>query len=255
MLSRTLPASARRVSAPEAGSLGRRHEFHPPQTTKARMCRGSSICTEFGEIEAWSRESPLPPPAWVVQDVETLAHAVRVALDGRVPEARDLVSTLRGSEAREWFVEHAQISANHRRRILRVPRPPEVAGNRRATPESLRRTVWIRDHYTCRYCNLPTIPPQTIKAIRTLLGADVLPWGNTNASRHGTLFLARSEYDHVVPVSLGGTDDLSNLVTSCPGCNYGKDRWSVEELGIEDPRVRPVITSGWDGLTGLQFAA
>ena len=28
--------------------------------------------------------------------------------------------------------------------------------------------------------------------------------------------------DHVVPVAIGGSDDLENLVTACPSCNRGK---------------------------------
>jgi 5-methylcytosine-specific restriction endonuclease McrA len=219
------------------------------------MCRGKSLCSEFGEIRTWSHTAPLPPPGWIAEDVCTLATAVRWAAGGRREEARTLIVTLREAEAREWFVEHAQISANHRRRILQVPRPPEVTGNRSSTPESLKRYIWERDRYTCRYCGLPTIPPTTIKMARALLGEDVLPWGSTNASRHGTLFLARAEYDHVVPVSLGGSNTAENLVTACPSCNYGKDRWSIEELGIDDPRSRPVPEIEWDGLTSVRVAA
>lgn len=99
---------------------------------------------------------------------------------------------------------------------------------------------------------MPVIPPVNIKAIRHLFGEDILPWGNTNASRHGTLFLARAEYDHVVPVSLGGSNTGENLVTACPSCNYGKDRWSIEKLGLQDPRLRPPPETDWDGLACIR---
>jgi HNH endonuclease len=55
----------------------------------------------------------------------------------------------------------------------------------------LRFRVLERDNYTCRYCG--ATPPA-----------------------------ARLEVDHVVPKSLGGSDDLVNLVTSCSVCNNGK---------------------------------
>ena len=42
--------------------------------------------------------------------------------------------------------------------------------------------------------------------------------------------------DHVFPWSLGGATSLDNLVTSCGGCNYDKEHWTLEQLGIEDPR-------------------
>jgi 5-methylcytosine-specific restriction endonuclease McrA len=215
------------------------------------MCRGKAECSEFGPRESWDRYAPLPPPVWIAEDIHRLAEAAHRAAAGEVAAARHIVGELRAAEAMEWFVEHAQISAHQRRRVLSVPRPPEVSGNRRPTPEAVRHLVWQRDFYTCRYCGLPTITPAAIKTVRKLIGEDLLPWGSTNATKHGTLFAARAEYDHVVPVSLGGGNTPDNIVTSCPGCNYGKDRWSVEELGIEDPRARRPVVSGWDGLMSL----
>lgn len=60
----------------------------------------------------------------------------------------------------------------------------------------LRSAVFERDDYTCQYC-----------------------W-----VRGGRL-----ECDHVVPVSRGGTHDLSNLVTACFACNRSKRNKTVEE--------------------------
>ena len=54
--------------------------------------------------------------------------------------------------------------------------------------------------------------------------------------------------DHLVPHSRGGTNEAGNLVTSCQSCNYGKDDWVIEELGLTDPRMRPPRIDGWDGL-------
>jgi len=39
------------------------------------------------------------------------------------------------------------------------------------------------------------------------------------------------EIDHVTPVASGGSDDQSNLVTACRGCNQGKsDQPAVEPM-------------------------
>jgi 5-methylcytosine-specific restriction endonuclease McrA len=215
------------------------------------MCRGREYCTAFGDPATWSRTSPLPPPSWIFEDVQRLAHAVRIRLDEGLVAAQGVLTSLREAQAREWFVEHAQISANHRRRILRIPRPGEVTPVRVNIPESRKRQIWSRDNYRCRYCGLPTIPPNAIKAIQRLFGTQLIPWGASNASKHGTLLVARSEYDHVTPLSLGGDDSEGNLVTSCPGCNYGKDRWSLQELGLVDPREQPVVPDEWNGLTSI----
>lgn len=61
----------------------------------------------------------------------------------------------------------------------------------------LRKQVFQRDDYTCRYCG----------------------------KRGGLL-----EADHVIPFSKGGSDDISNLVTACRRCNRQKRDKSVAEF-------------------------
>lgn len=60
-----------------------------------------------------------------------------------------------------------------------------------AVSKRLRFEILKRDNYACRYCG--ATPPEVKLTI-----------------------------DHVVPVSLGGTDDPSNLCAACTGCNGGK---------------------------------
>lgn len=61
---------------------------------------------------------------------------------------------------------------------------------------ALRRLVFERDDFTCRYCN-----------------------------KRGV----RLECDHVVPLSRGGSNDPENLATSCFDCNRSKHNKLVEE--------------------------
>lgn len=43
---------------------------------------------------------------------------------------------------------------------------------------------------------------------------------------------------------------MANLVTSCQSCNYGKYNYTLEQLGLDDPRIRPPSPfSDWTGLT------
>ena len=216
------------------------------------MCRGKRTCSLLGSPEEWSREAPLAPPTWLRDEIESLAKAVRVAAAGDMGGARARLQTLRSNEARDWFVEHAQVSGIHRARVLglaRVDRPKQ--SRRKGTPAAVKRRVWERDRYHCRYCGLPMVDERVRIALQEVVGTNVISWGDTNAARHGIAFAARPEYDHVHPMSAGGADDESNLVTSCPGCNYGKDRFTLEEIGLDDPRLRPPVTSEWDGLTSL----
>lgn len=63
--------------------------------------------------------------------------------------------------------------------------------NREGISPKLRFEVLKRDKYVCQYCGA--------------CGPDV-----------------ELEVDHIIPVSKGGTDDLSNLKTACWNCNRGK---------------------------------
>lgn len=60
-----------------------------------------------------------------------------------------------------------------------------------AVSKRLRYEILRRDNHTCRYCGEPA--------------PDV-----------------KLTIDHVVPVSLGGSDEPKNLVAACPDCNAGK---------------------------------
>ena len=71
-------------------------------------------------------------------------------------------------------------------------------------------------------------------------------------SRHGIIHATWPVADHVVPWNMGGATNLSNLVTSCGACNYGKDGFTCKQLGITDPLQRPPISDGWDGLVSRE---
>ena len=77
-----------------------------------------------------------------------------------------------------------------------------------AVTKRTRFEVLKRDNYTCRYCR----------------------------SVEGELTI-----DHVTPVTLGGTDDPSNLVAACRDCNAGKSSTSPDEVtvgAVADDHIR-----------------
>jgi len=67
----------------------------------------------------------------------------------------------------------------------------------------LRYEVLRRDNFTCRYCGASA--PDVVL-----------------------------EVDHVVPVSLGGTDHPRNLVAACVDCNSGKSSSSPDDTHVAD---------------------
>ena len=68
----------------------------------------------------------------------------------------------------------------------------------------LRYEILRRDGYRCRYC------------------------GNTADDG------AKLHVDHVIPASLGGTDDPGNLVAACADCNRGKASTSADDPMVAD---------------------
>ena len=72
--------------------------------------------------------------------------------------------------------------------------------------------------------------------------------GDTNLTTHGIIHLSWPVADHVIPWNLGGKTNLSNLISSCASCNYGKDGYTIEQLGISNPFNRVPIIDKWDGL-------
>ena len=79
-----------------------------------------------------------------------------------------------------------------------------------------------------------------------------IPWSKTKTGySHGAFYAMTASIDHVVPHCAGGTNEETNLVTACWSCQFGKERHSLEELGLLDPRDRHPIKDGWDGLERL----
>jgi len=111
--------------------------------------------------------------------------------------------------------------------------------------------VFERDHYHCRYCGVPIVAKEPLRAFERAVGISVFRVLGTNAQQHGVIHAFKVVADHVVPHKLGGRTLPENLVTSCPGCNYGKENFTLEQLGLDNPWDRPPTTSGWDGLTPL----
>ena len=65
--------------------------------------------------------------------------------------------------------------------------------------------------------------------------------------------VAELHIDHILPRSAGGTNDICNLITACPKCNYGKGAERItelcgEDLGLAIRRARAAIDEAVDGL-------
>ena len=78
-----------------------------------------------------------------------------------------------------------------------------------------------------------------------------IAWGESRGIYHEAFYALTAVPDHVVPHAHGGGNDLENLVTACWPCNFGRGSWSLGEVGLFDPRLRPPVVDEWDGLGRL----
>jgi hypothetical protein len=90
-----------------------------------------------------------------------------------------------------------------------------------------------------------------LKLYQGIVGVDLFPMPKADAKRHGVALVFMPSHDHVGSRRDGGPDSLENLVTACWSCQFGKWGYSLEEIGVDDPRLRPPELSDWDGLISL----
>lgn len=192
--------------------------------------------------------SPLPEHGAAA---EMLSEAVDALLAGDLKLARDRV---RRADLPVLF-EHAPLVMSgrdpniQRRRPVETSRenPPKVA-TRMPTGEAVKK-LFAQDGWHCRFCNCRVVPPRVRNAMRVALPG-AIPWSETEGY-HGAFFAISASVDHVIPHSAGGTNDEENLVTACWSCQFGRGAWLLEEVGLLDPRARPPVRDGWDGLERL----
>lgn len=100
-----------------------------------------------------------------------------------------------------------------------------VAIRRRSLSPRRRLLVWQRDRFACTYCGASALNDDTV----------IL------------------EVDHVTPVALGGTNDLTNLTTACRPCNQKKGPRGRRKLKSKLPR--PLFTDAEIARRDAQLAA
>jgi 5-methylcytosine-specific restriction endonuclease McrA len=217
--------------------------------------KANKFCAELGEEPSkWSAKVSLQPPLWFEGQALIFRHAAEKAANGERAEAIRILQTIRSHEMYEWFDTHGQSSGWHRANKFKIPvlkvTPDQL--DPCDSPKAYEKHVFNRDGYKCRYCGLKVIAKQVLIAFEKSVGASEFRNNGRNADQHGIVHAFKPVADHVFPHRLGGRTNLDNLVISCPACNYGKAHYTVQQLGIDDPRNRePEPTPDWDGLTSL----
>ena len=118
----------------------------------------------------------------------------------------------------------------------------------------IRDEVLRRGGYRCRYCGIPVVHAD-IRKTASRLYPEAVVWDSRDPARqHAGFQCLWLQFDHVVPHSHGGRSTPDNVVISCALCNFGKDRFTLRQLDLEDPRSREPDPMDYDGLERLRSA-
>lgn len=159
-----------------------------------------------------------------------------------MPVVRSYIESLWGSSA-DW---PDQVHYRRLRPVAdllrRSPRRKE-----RMPTQATKIAALQRDGFQCRYCGVPVVP-SSVRNAMVLEYPELRIWGNSNATQHAAFQALWLQYDHIIPASFGGSNEIDNIVTACAGCNYIKMHFHIEEIGILNPLDFEVFKTNWDGL-------
>ncbi len=170
--------------------------------------------------------------------IERIERAVEALIDGDWETARTVLAR----------IDQAQLQ-RERRAAIRAAVSGASASN--LVPERIRAhegergygrvSVFVRDHFTCRYCEKPALWLPILRLISAAFGDDdPFPY-DSHWKRNHVYWTHAATWEHVVPRIRKGSHDAANVVTACYLCQDMKnDRpgWLPGEL----------MVSEWDGL-------
>ena len=116
----------------------------------------------------------------------------------------------------------------------------------RTAPRPLCKALVARDGHHCRFCGMPLVRAEVRKLLNKLY-PEAARWASPKETdQHRGLQAMWMQFDHVLVHSRGGATDLENLVVACAACNFGRDRFTLEEMRLSDPRIDIRLPS-WEG--------
>jgi len=199
----------------------------------------------------WPKHCLVGYPVEFDTQIDLVAQAMQLAVANRAG-ARKLVRSIDDDPIKRWFIDVALQSGYWRAEHASKANKPDTTTKRARKFIGQKRLegLFNRDHWRCRYCGIRIAGNRKqFKRFAEQLDLPELIRGRTDETRHGLYVLMMASYDHLVPHNQGGSDADDNLVTACWSCQFGKFRFSLEELGMTKPPRKPRPTyKGWQGL-------
>ena len=198
----------------------------------ARVCLRDPI----PEIADAARYLDAAVSAYLASKADLAEELIRLA---DMPIIREWTESIWGNS--KLYVRYRAVQS-----ALLDPSSTDQVRARMPTPAE-KRELRSRDGRHCRFCGIPVIQKEVRERIRKVFPI-ALPWGKPNAEQHAAFQAMWLQYDHLLPHSRGGSNDVKNTVVTCAPCNFGRMEHSLEEVGLIDPRTREPVRSTWDGL-------
>ena len=182
-----------------------------------------------------------------------LSQAADVLLSAQIEHARTLVVKADFAVLREYAQKIAGKYDEAIHQFREVPDAPPRSKNKvkqRMPSKGAARAIFERDGWRCRFCDVRVISTEAIRVLDARFPEEIrnrAPMRNI----HGGIRALAVSLDHVLPHSRGGDNSDGNLVAACGPCQFGRNQWTLEEVGFGDPRDRAPIVDDWDGLKRL----
>lgn len=191
-------------------------------------------------------ECLVPPCDAILAAADHFADCATAMTAGDLEVVCAALARVDGAKCRAWWNQAGRAWGERHNKACHAD---YVKASQVVVTNAMRRELAERDGWRCRYCGVRVLAFDFIKELHQVL-PDAFPLGKPDLERHAAALVLRYSQDHVVPRSLGGSNDLSNLVATCGVCNFQKGSCTIGELRLLDPRERPPRIDGWDGLAG-----
>lgn len=244
-----LNASNHHISQPSAA---KEKKLHIESSDVSHTSSKNLICKPDGARLFF--RAPIPE---IADAARYLDAAVSAHQAGRSGLAEELIRLADNPTIREWTESILGKKSPYVQYRATSDTPQEISKEHRVKERmpttSEKNRLLQRDGYHCRFCGIPVIRREVRELIRKIY-PDALQWGSQNINQHAAFQAMWVQYDHILPHARGGNNDLDNMVITCAACNYGRMQYTLDEVGLVDPRTREPIRTTWDGLERLTIA-
>ena len=203
------------------------------------------------DCETWPKSCLItyPPELDRLKITSQIIAAVSAARTS-LQASRRIIDSIDSNRLKRFFVDVAQHAGSWRfeHNPLREDKHESKPTKRSIPPRKQLLQLFSNDNYRCRYCGTPVVGDRKqFVALAERLSMPELVVTGGNEARHGLYLTFRGSHDHRVSLAEGGTNDMENLLTACWPCQFGKFKYSLTDLGMDEPGGVYHPFDGWLG--------